>query len=393
MEKIWESITQQFTAYGPRVLWAIIILIAAYVIGKIVQWAIQSGVKKTGFDDLGPKGDSLGKSLGAAAFWVILLIGVIQALTRLELTQVAEPLNNMIDQIMFYMPKIFAAVVLFVVFALVARIVRQTAKAVFLFADPLPEKLGLASGPVDVSGVSATVLSTIIYIIGGITALGALQVPAITEPLSGVLSDVLDAIPSVILASLLLAGFIAIARIVSNLIDKTLPATGLDNAVAAMGVLQGADKGLTASRIVSLAATFFITLLGIIQALRVLNFEILTDAMNVILDMGASIAFGAFIIFAGVFLARLVFNAMAAAGGAATDTAASVVKWIIIGLALIMGISRMGLDPTGGEFILDVAKLLAIGGAVGVAGALAIGIGWGGREWFGSQLENWKSKK
>lgn len=393
MEKIWESITQQFTAYGPRVLWAVIILIAAYVIGKMVQWAIQSGVKKTGFDDLGPKGDSLGKSLGAAAFWVILLIGVIQALTRLELTQIAEPLNNMIDQIMFYIPKIFAAVVLFVVFALVARIVRQTAKAVFVFADPLPEKLGLSSGPVDVSGISATVLSTIIYIIGGITALGALQVPAITEPLSGVLGDVLDAIPNVILASLLLAGFIIIARIISNLIDKTLPATGLDKAVAEMGILQGADKGLTASRIVSLAATFFITLLGIIQALRVLNFDILTDAMNVVLDMGASIAFGAFIIFAGVFLARLISNAMSAAGGAATDTAASIVKWIIIGLALILGISRMGLDPTGGEFILDIAKLLSIGAAIGVAGAIAIGIGWGGREWFGSQLENWKSTK
>lgn len=393
MEQIWENISEQFTAYGPRVLWALVILIAAYVIGKLVQWAIRNGVKRTGLDDLGPKGDSLGKSLGAAAFWVILLIGVIQALTRLELTQIAEPLNNMIDQIMFYIPKIFAAVVLFIVFALVARIVRQTAKAVFVFADPLPEQLGLVSGPVDVSGITATVLSTIIYIIGGITALGALQVPAITEPLSSILNDVLEVIPNVILASLLLAGFIAIARIVSNLVDKTLPETGLDKAIAEMGILQGADKGLTASRIVSIAATFFITLLGIIQALRVLNFEVLTDAMNVVLDMGASIAFGAFIIFAGVFLARLISNAMTAAGGDATDTAASFVKWIIIGLALILGISRMGLDPTGGEFILDVAKLLSVGAAFGVAGAIAIGFGWGGRDWFGRRLENWKSTK
>lgn len=393
MEQIWNNISEQFTAYGPRVLWAVIILAAAFVIGKLVQWAIQSGIKKTGFDDLGPKGDSLGRSLGAAAFWVILLIGVIQALTRLELTQIAEPLNNMIDQIMFYLPKVFAAIVLFVVFALVARIVRQTAQAVFVFADPIPEKLGLASGPINVSGIAATILSTIIYIIGGITALGALQVPAITEPLSGILSDILDVIPNVILASLLLAGFILIARIVSNLIDKTLPETGLNKAISEMGLLDGADKGLNASRIVSIAATFFITLLGIIQALRVLKFEVLTDAMNVVLDMGASIAFGAFIIFAGVFLARLISNAMTSAGGDTADIAAAIVKWIIIGLALILGVSRMGLDPTGGEFVLDVAKLLAMGAAVGVAGAIALGFGWGGRDWFGKQLENWKSSK
>lgn len=393
MEQIWENITTQVQAYGPRVLWAAIILVAAYLIGKIVQWAIEGGIKKTGFDDLGPKGDSLGKSLGAAGFWIILLIGVIQALTRLELTQIAEPLNKMIDQIIFYLPKIFAAGILFIVFALVARIVRETAKAVFLFADPIPEKLGLASGSVNVSGITSTVLSTIIYIIGGITALGALQVPALTEPLSGILSDVLDVIPNVLLASLLLAGFIFIARIVSGLIDKTLPETGLNSAIAELGILGGADKGLTASRIVSMAATFFITLLGAIQALRVLNFEMLTDAMNVVLDMGASIAFGAFIIFAGVFLARLISGAMSSAGGGATDLAATIVKWVIIGLALILGISRMGLDPTGGEFVLDVAKLLAMGAAIGVAGAIAIGFGWGGRDWFGAQLENMRSTK
>lgn len=393
MEQMWENIVAQVQAYGPRVLWAVVILTAAFLVGKIVQWAIHKGIKQTGFDDLGPKGDSLGKSLGAAAFWVILLIGVIQALTRLELTQVAEPLNNMIDQIMFYLPKVFAAIVLFVVFALVARIVKQTAEAVFVFADPVPEKLGLAEGSVNVSGVLATVLSTIVYIIGGITALGALQVPALTEPLSGVLGDVLDVIPNVILASLLLAGFVFIARVVSNLINKTLPDTGLDKAVAELGVLQGADKGLTASSIVSRLATFFIILLGVIQSLKVLNFEVLTDAMNVVLDMGASIAFGAFIIFAGVFLARIVSNAMAAAGSGATDTAAGIVKWIIIGLALILGISRMGLDPSGGEFVLDVAKLLAMGAAVGVAGAIALGFGWGGRDWFGKQLEGWKPSK
>ncbi|MEL6857276.1 MAG: mechanosensitive ion channel [Pseudomonadota bacterium] len=393
MEQLWSNITAQVTAYGPRVLWALIILVAAYVIGKIVQWAVSKGVKKTGFDNLGPHGESLGNSLGSAAFWVILLIGVIQALTRLELTQVAEPLNQMINQIMFYMPKIFAAVVLFVVFALVARIVRQTAKAVFVFADPVPEQLGLASGPVNASGIIATVLSTIIYIIGGITALGALQVPAITEPLTGVLSDILDVIPNVILASLLLAGFIFIARIVSGLVDKTLPQTGLDTAISEMGLLEGADKGLTASRIVSIGVSFFITLLGLIQALRVLNFEVLTNAMNVVLDMGASIAFGAFIIFAGVFLARLISNAMASAGGKSADTAAAIVKWVIIGLALIMGISRMGLDPTGGDFILNIAQVLSVGVAVGVAGAVAIGFGWGGRDWFAKQLEAWKPTK
>ncbi len=393
MEQFIENITQQVQSYGPKVIWAAIILVGAYIIGKVVQWIIGSGLEKAGLSLKGPKGDSLGKSVGSAAFWVIFLIGIIQALTRLELNSIADPLNNMIDQIMFYLPKIFGAGIVFAIFALIARVVKQAAEAVFVFADPVPQKLGLAEGHVNVSGISATVLSTLIYIIGGITALGVLNIPALTEPLSNILNDILDVIPNVILALLLLGGFILIARFVSGLISKTLPQSGLDSAVAELGILKGADSGLTASRIVSIGASFFIILLGAIQALNVLDFEALTSASNVVLDMGTKIVFGGLIIFAGIFLANLISGAMASAGSGATDTAAGIVKWLIIGLSLILGISRMGLDPTGGEFVLDVAKLLAMGAAVGTAGAIAIGFGWGGREWFGNQLEKWKSSK
>ena len=391
MEEIFENVWGQAQEYGPKILWALLILLVAYILGKLVQWAISAGIKRMGLAVEGPKGQSLGDALGAAAFWVILLIGIIQALTRLELNQIADPLNHMVDQIMFYLPKVFGAAIVFAVFALVARVVKQTAEAVFTFADPVPEKLGLAKGNVNISGVSGTVLSALLYIIGAITALGVLDIPALSDPLSAILQDVLDVIPNVILASLLLAGFILIARFVSNLAMKTLPQTGLDTAISQLGLLKGADASLTPSRIVAVLASFFIILLGLIQALNVLNFDVLTEATYTVLDIGASVAFGALIIFAGVFVARLISGAMASAGEGASDVAASIVKWVVIGLAVILGISRMGLDPTGGTFVLDVAKLLALGAAIGLAGAIAIGFGWGGRDWFAKQLEKWRS--
>jgi len=393
MENMFNNLMTQAQAYGPKLITALVILAVAYVVGKIVQWALAAGIKKAGFDGAGPKDASLGKSLGSAAFWVILLFGVIQALTKMEMHQVADPLNNMVEQIMFYLPKIFGAAIVFSIFMLVAKVVKNTAQSVLVFADPVPEKLGLTSGPANVSGISATVLSALTIIIGGITALGVLNIPAITEPTSAILTDVMAAVPNIFLAVIILGLFLMIAKFVSGLIRNTLPSTGIDKAISELGVLKGADKGLTATSIIAKLSTFFIVLMGLIQALKALKFDMLTDAMNVVLDMGASIAFGAFIIFAGVFLARIVSNAMSSAGGKATDTAAGIVKWIIIGLTMIMGISRMGLDPTGGTFVLDVAKLLAMGAAVGVAGAIAIGFGWGGRDWFGKQLESWRPNK
>jgi hypothetical protein len=78
---------------------------------------------------------------------------------------------------------------------------------------------------------------------------------------------------------------------------------------------------------------------------------------------------------------------MESAGEGASDVAARVVKWIVIILSVIVGISRMGLDPTGGLFILDVAKWLVIGAAA----AFAIAFGWVGRDWAARQLDKWRS--
>ncbi|MEE9330005.1 MAG: hypothetical protein V3V30_07680, partial [Parvularculaceae bacterium] len=154
-------------------------------------------------------------------------------------------------------------------------------------------------------------------------------------------------------------------------------------------ILKGADGGMSASNLIAKAALFFITLLGLIQALKALKFDALTGAMNTVLEMGVQIVFGSIIIFAGVFLARLITGAMASTGSGATDVAANVVKWVIITLSIILGISRMGLDPTGGEFILNVAQYLVMGAAA----AMALAFGWGGRDWAARQLESWRSSK
>jgi len=183
--------------------------------------------------------------------------------------------------------------------------------------------------------------------------------------------------------------FALIARFVGRMLDSTLPSTGINNAVSQLGVLKGADGGMTASSVISRVSTFFIILVGLVSAVNALEIDTLTGQMEVILAMGAKIVFGAVIIFAGAFIANMVSGAMKSAGGGATDAAASVMKWVIIVFTTILGISRMGLDPTGGTFILDVSKYLVMGGAAG----LAIAFGWGGKDWAAAQLEKFRPTK
>lgn len=389
-----DSLMAQITEFGPKLIVAAIILVVAFVVAKLVSWALTNGINKLGLEknEAGEK-PQLGKSVGMAGFWVIILFGLVAALDRLGMDQVTAPLRRLLDQIMAYLPQVVGAALIMAVFVVVAIVVRKAVTAVLTFADDLPAKANLASGPVNISGITGTVLFAILILFGIAAALSELGIEAISEPVGGLVDSILGAIPNIIVALIVLGLFMFVAKFVADLIRKTLPATGVDKAVAELGLLKGADGGMTATSVIASLAMFFIVLIGLVQAIALLNFAILSEYMDVILSMAAKITFGAVIIFAGVFLAGLLSRAMASAGSGATDTAAGIVKWVIIGLSVILGISRMGLDPTGGEFVLNVAEYLAMGAAFGVAGALAIGFGWGGREWFGKQLEKWKASK
>jgi len=227
----------------------------------------------------------------------------------------------------------------------------------------------------------------VLIIVGAIAAFDALAIYSISRPATDMLNEILAIIPNAIAAAIILAIFVLIGRLVMNLLNNTLPSTGVDAAVERIGILKGADAGLTASRIISVLANFFIILLGLIAALQALQMPVLTNAMYVVLDMAASIVFGALIILAGVIVSRIVADAMASTGSGATDVAARVVRWIIVVLAVILGVSRMGLDPENGAFILDAARILLAGAAI----ALALAFGLGGREWAARQLEKWRA--
>lgn len=387
--QVWTSLTTQVAVYGPKVVGAAVILLGTLLVAFVVKSVIAAAINRTSFaktaNETTTSTQSLGASLASAAFWVIVLIGLVQALTRLELTAVVDPLNRMLSTILDYSPRIFGAALLFGIFWMVASVVRQTAKAVLVFADPLPQKVGLTSEPANISGTVSAIASGLMLLLGGIASLDVLDIEAISTPAIGLLTEITNAIPNVVVAALILTVFVFIGRFVSGLLKRTLPGTGVDAAIAELGLLKGADRGLTATDLLANLSVFFIVLLGLIAALRALGFAALTGALDTVLDMSASIAFGSVIIFAGVFVSRIISRAMTSTGDG--DAAANIVRWTIVVLAAILGISRMGLDPSGGMFILDAARILLIGAAAG----MAIAFGWGGKDWAAKQLQRLRS--
>ena len=391
MEDFKNSVMGAVETYGPPILKAVIIMVVAYIIARIVAWLVSKSVDATGFAKRANKTvtdgqPTLGKSLSAAGFWIVILFGMVQSFSVLGATQISNALNGVIDPIMLYLPKVVGALIVFGIFMIIASVVKRALKAILLLADGLPERFGMAAGPVNVSGIASIIAYGLIAIAGAIAAIEVLDVDAISNATTPVLNSFIGIIPNIVAAGLILGIFVLIARFAANMLRQTLPSTGLDGAVAELGVLKGADGGMTASMAVSRLAMFFLVLTGLTAALAALNIPALTEVTYDILAIAGNIAFGVFIIFVFVLIARMLSAAMAAAGSGANDLVAGLVKWVIIVFGVIIRIARMGLDPTGGEFVLNVAEYLVIGGAA----ALALAFGWGGKDWAARQLERFR---
>ena len=126
--------------WGPKALGALVILVAAWFIGKAVKWALAKGInripgasKATASDN--PK-HSIGASLGDVAFWLILLFGVVAALGVLNLGQVVTPLNTLLTQVAAFVPSVLGAVLIFFIGFVVATLARRVVEAALQAATP-----------------------------------------------------------------------------------------------------------------------------------------------------------------------------------------------------------------------------------------------------------------
>ena len=415
----WDALLYEWT---PKIVGALLILVAAWVIGKAVKWALAKGINRIpgaskATTSENPK-HSVGANLGDVAFWLILLFGVVAALGVLNLGQVVAPLNSLLTQVASFVPSVIGAVLIFFIGFIVATLARRVTEAALqaAHADSWLEKAGLskATGSTGVSSALGTLVFVLILIPITIAALEQLGIESLTVPAVAVLSTVLAAIPNVLAAAIVLAVGWFIGRWVAQLIERVLPATGFDRSISSLTslaqptkaaepatttspyagdvtpatarVLAGeAPKAATPSSIVGKIVMVAIVAFTAVEAAKLLQFGTIALTLQEILSLAGHVIVGGIIITAGVLiggvLARLIDQGTRGADGFAS----TLVRWATIALATAMGLRFMG--------IADDIVLLAFGlilGAAAVAAALAFGLG--GRAAAGQVAQTWADK-
>ena len=396
----WQN---QLYEWGPRVLLAILILIATHFVAKAVQWGLAKIINRVPILKRDPHTSEqrIGKEVGRLGYWIVWLVGLIAALQPLGLSGVLTPVTALTNEVFAFIPKLLGAGLFFFAGLILARIVRHIIEATLgaLNLEKLASRAGLKLGdepparragddpatPVPTrSSIARAVgmtVSAIIIIFAAIGALDILQVEAVSEPAKNMLNMIAEAIPNVLAALLWLAIAYLIGKFVKTLIETVLPSLGFDNWVRALGVT---PTSANPSRVVGAIAMTAILLTAAIEAARRLGGDSIAVLLFQVTELGGKVIFGTVIIVVGLFLARILANLVGSSTGEA-GYAQTIVKYAVVALFTAIGLTFMGL---ANEIVMMAFGLIL--GSAAIATALAFGLG--GRDWAAQQLERWQSR-
>ncbi len=395
----------QMIQWGPRVVFAILILIVTHFVAKAVQWGVAKAIDRVPVLKRHPQtgGESVGVELGRLAYWLVWLVGLIAALQPLGLSGVLTPVTSLTNEVFAFLPRLLGAGLFFFAGLILARIVRHVIEAALgaLNIERLLGRAGISIGEpplaVDQTGVATegaapvrssiaravgVIVSATIIIFAAIAALQILEISAISDPATAMLNSIALAIPRVLAALVWLAIAFLIGRWVKTLIETVLPSLGFDDSVRALGIMPGSSNP---SRVIGAIAMTAILLAAAIEAARQLGGDSVAALLFQITELGGKVIFGTVIIVAGLFLARILSSLVGSSTGEA-GYAQTVVKYAIIALFTAIGLTFMGLA--------DQIVMLAFGLILGSAAvATAIAFGLGGRDAAARILEQWAEEQ
>ncbi len=390
------ALLSEIFEFTPRIAGAIALLTAAWIIGTVLRLAVSRILQASNFEErLGSAAAldssrqiSIAKTLGDSIYWLIFLLFLPAVLDTLNLQGLLAPVQTMMDRVLGFLPNLFAAALIAAVGWFIARILQQIVANLLaaLGVDQLGENLGLGTllGQQRLSSVVGLIVYILILIPVFLAGLDALQLRAITQPATNMLDAILQAIPLVFAAALLLFIAYIVSRVVAGLIANLLAGIGFNHVLAQLGVGRSVEEGeRSAAEIAGYLVQVSIVLFASVEASRLLGFDVLADLVAQFLVFASQVALGLVIFAVGLYLANLAARVIHSSDAAQANLLALAARVSILTLAGAMAMSQMGLASD----IINLAFGIILG-AIALSMALAFGIG--GREVAARQLEEWK---
>ena len=317
-------------------------------------------------------------SLVKAVLTILVLIAVLE---HFGLTNVLTPLKEMVNKFTEAVPNIIGAGVITYAGWIIAKIISQVAGVGLAKVDKqLAERTGKED--IRISGFGSALIFAIILLPIVVSALGVLNIPAISDPASSMIEKLMAAIPNIVGAAIILLVVYGVAKFVVYILGGILEGMNINALPEKIGVKGLFTESFTPTRLVGGAVMFFSMVAAATAAVKVLGIDVISEVFARVLEFGGGLLVGAVILIIGNFLGTLVYTKLSAHGSGGV---ANIARIAILGLVLAMGLKAMGLADN----IVSMAFGFTIG-SVAVAVALAFGLG--GRDAAKAVADGWAAK-
>lgn len=376
----------------PNVVFAILLLIVAFVAAKIVKSLVLKllkAVKAESFlNKLGVKDTATNSSVefvAKLAYFVTFLLFLPGVLDKLGMQSVSSPITGMVNDFLAFIPKLVAAGIIIAVGMFIANIVKELLVPVLkaIKVDALQEKAGIeASENTAFSNIIANVIYGVILLVVITSALDQLGIAAISEPASAIVSSIFAMIPNVLGAIVIIAIGVIIAKLVAKLLENLLAGVGADTLIEK--VTGTPAKKFVLSKVISAVVKYVLVIVFLVQGINVLNLPVLTEIGGAVIGYMPAALSAVIIVTIGLFAGNTA-EAVIDKKFPEAKMCAVVAKVAIYVLTAFLCLSQLGVASA----IVETTFILIIA-AVCVAVAIAFGVG--GRTFAANTLEKLEKK-
>ncbi|WP_408070699.1 mechanosensitive ion channel [Butyrivibrio sp. JL13D10] len=366
-----------------KVVVALLILLVAYIAASIAKSLIIKLLTHTKLGFIvsradGPRPGVTITYISKLVYFLVFLLFIPQIFSALGIDSISGPILGLLNTVWGYVPNILAAIIVIFVGNIIATTVRALLAPLFaqLRLDELQAKAGLeVKDNAKLSYTLAYIVYVLIMIPVFIVALNVLKIDAITAPAVNMLSVVIDYIPRIVVACLVVFVGYLIGRFTGQIVTQLLASTGVDKKLT--DATEGKTEKFVLSRVTGTVVQVVINIIFIAQGFAVVDLKVLTDIGASIIGYMPKVLAAIIVLTLTYFAAILAEKALKKNG---MNGYAMISKVVIFVIGIIMVLNQLGIATTivNSAFIIIIAAL---------AVAFAISFGVGGRAFAAKQLE------
>lgn len=408
------TLLNEITGFLPQIGAAAILLGVAWLLATLVKIVVTRVLRTFDIDQrFGEQTGNtenelaLSETIGNTLYWFIFLLFLPSILSTLQLEGTLRPVQELLNRILSILPNILGTILIVVIGWLIAQVVRKIVTNLLASTgtDQLGRRFGLSGSgeSQSLSWIIGTLVYVLILIPVAIAGLEALQIQAISQPAVSMLDQILNTLPRIFTAALVLIISYLLAQYICEFVSDILSNVGFDNLFSWLGLQQRSGESeeattiltqepqnidtskiqqRTPSELAGIIVLVGIMLFATLAAVEILNIPALTELVSGIVLISGQIIAGLIVFAVGLYFANLSFNLILSSGMNQSRTLAQTARIVIIAFSLAMGLQQMGIAPN----IVNLAFGLLLGS---IAVAIALAFGLGSRDIAAEQVREW----